>query len=257
MRFVGKGYDEILTETVRRGYTLSSGAMCNNEIGMALLTYGGLYSTHIPMLREVEEGLSPLASSHDLRLSVALNSKGFVWGMDTYDETNPPTISPTFNQMPLISDTLFLTYFSVKPVYLRAVIGKFPDKPALNYIDGCSAETLVYPPIVGEPCLNMLHIPHGVNQSKHYHPADRIGYILKGKGTAFFRDEKKEKSSWEPHELEEGMGFYLPAFQPHHFSTTGEGEELRIVIFHPYSSWGPDHKSHQMLDETILQNRSE
>ena len=182
MQFIGKGYVKKLVETVHRENAFSAKRMCTQQIGMMLMTHGGLYNTHIPMLREVEEDLSPLASSHDLRLSVALNHKGFVWGLDTYDEANPPTISPTFNQIPLISDTLFMTYFAAKPLYLRAVIGKFPDKPALDYINGCSAETLVYPPIVGEPCLNMLHIPHGINQSKHYHPADRIGYILKGKG---------------------------------------------------------------------------
>jgi hypothetical protein len=51
----------------------------------------------------------------------------------------------------------------------------------LKYIDGCTDSLLISPWRLGAACLNLLHIPPGVQQTMHTHPSDRIGVVVTGR----------------------------------------------------------------------------
>jgi hypothetical protein len=51
--------------------------------------------------------------------------------------------------------------------------GPIEPQGRLRYIDGCTDSLLVGPPVLGDPCLNHLHIPAGTRQTQHTHPSLR------------------------------------------------------------------------------------
>jgi len=52
----------------------------------------------------------------------------------------------------------------------------------LRYIDGCTDSLIIPPVVLGDPCLNLLHIPPGTRQTSHTHPSIRLGMIVSGRG---------------------------------------------------------------------------
>jgi len=112
----------------------------------------------------------------------------------------------------------------------------------LRYIDGCSDTLLVCPPVLGEPCLNHLHIPPHTNQSAHTHPSSRIGVILRGSGEC-----RTETGSYP---LRPGMGWYIPTGCLHSFHTAEES--LDVIAWHPDSDFGPTHAHHPMVSRTFV-----
>ncbi len=120
--------------------------------------------------------------------------------------------------------------------------GPLEDKGRLRYIDGCSDTLLVCPPLLGEPCLNHLHIPPHTLQSSHTHPSTRLGVILRGSG------ECRTPEGGFP--LSPGMAWYIPTGCLHAF-TTGE-EALDVIAWHPDSDFGPTHDHHPMVSRTFV-----
>jgi mannose-6-phosphate isomerase-like protein (cupin superfamily) len=112
----------------------------------------------------------------------------------------------------------------------------------LKYIDGCSDSLLVCPARIGEPCLNLLHLPPHTAQTAHTHPSERIGIILRGAGTC--RTPEGE------HALGPGMFWWIPPGAVHAFHT-GE-DSLDVLAWHPDSDFGPTHDAHPMLNRTIV-----
>ena len=112
----------------------------------------------------------------------------------------------------------------------------------LRYIDGCTDSLLIPPWRRGEACLNLLHIPPGVEQTMHTHPSDRIGVVVSGRGQCVTPAGSTE--------LEPGVLWRIPAEGLHRFRT--EGEALRIVAWHPDSDFGPTDEDHPMLRKTFV-----
>jgi quercetin dioxygenase-like cupin family protein len=112
----------------------------------------------------------------------------------------------------------------------------------LSYIDGCSNSNLVDPPRNGDPCLNYLYFPPGIEQTFHTHPSVRIGTILSGRGWADLDDEKIE--------LKQGVKFVLERHVKHRFITTDS--HMSIMIFHPDSEDGPRDEHNPMKTRTYL-----
>jgi hypothetical protein len=146
--------------------------------------------------------------------------------------------------------------------------GPLEPQGRLKYIDGCSDTLLICPPVVGEPCLNHLHIPPGTNQTPHTHPSQRIGVIVRGSGycltpydgtseIAFGQmlDEHPDGSCWVKTELREGMGWWIPTGLLHSFHT-GEDEFLDVIAWHPDSDFGPRHDDHPMVNRTYVNDVS-
>lgn len=112
----------------------------------------------------------------------------------------------------------------------------------LPYIDGCSDTLLLAPPIMGDPCLNFLHVPPHVSQTEHTHPSVRVGYIIAGHGWCETPDGNREMS--------QGLIFILPPNGRHSFHTGAE--HLEILVYHPDSDFGPTPLNHPMINKTLL-----
>lgn len=119
----------------------------------------------------------------------------------------------------------------------------------LSYIDGCSDSLLVYPPRQGDPCLNHLHFPAGIEQTQHTHPTIRMGIVIRGSGEAF---STSKHSPWSV-PLKAGMVFLLGAQEQHSFKTLN-GETMDVVAYHPDSDWGPTDAIHPMRNRTYIGN---
>ena len=116
----------------------------------------------------------------------------------------------------------------------------------LSYIDGCSNSILISPPRNGDPCLNYLYFPEGVDQTFHTHPSVRIGIIVHGHGMADYYEQGQLKSV----PLQQGDWFVLPRHVRHRFSTSNS--PMSIVVFHPDSDDGPVDEHNPMKTRTFL-----
>ena len=112
----------------------------------------------------------------------------------------------------------------------------------LRYIDGCTDSLLIPPVALGDPCLNLLHIPPGTRQTAHTHPAVRVGLIVRGRGECVTPDNRSP--------LHPGLAFVIPAGSRHSFHTAGDA--LLVIAYHPDSDFGPTHECHPMVNRTIL-----
>lgn len=61
---------------------------------------------------------------------------------------------------------------------MRSMGGPIEKTGRLKYIDGCTDSLLIPPVKKGDPCLNHLHFPVGIEQTMHTHPSIRIGQSL-------------------------------------------------------------------------------
>jgi mannose-6-phosphate isomerase-like protein (cupin superfamily) len=127
------------------------------------------------------------------------------------------------------------------------IAGPVEWRGRLRYIDGCTDSLLIPPPMMGDPCLNLLYFPPGIDQTMHTHPSDRIGMILSGRGQC----EHLSPAGIVTTELTAGMLFCIHTDGPHRFRTP-YGEDMRVLAYHPESDFGPTHEQHPMLNRTIV-----
>lgn len=121
-----------------------------------------------------------------------------------------------------------------------------PNIGRVKYIDSCTDSLLVAPPKLGDPCLNALYFPPGIDQSFHTHPSSRLGAVLAGSGFACVDGE-------EPQELrlQQRDSFFLPAGEVHRFRT--EDSPMVVIAYHPDSDWGATDEVHPMINRTFLE----
>ncbi|HEX8556691.1 MAG TPA: hypothetical protein VF668_01240 [Pyrinomonadaceae bacterium] len=134
-------------------------------------------------------------------------------------------------------------------------VGRIEDKGRLSYIDGCSDTLLVSPPRQGDPCLNYLHFPPGIDQTQHTHPSIRFGVVARGAGVAY-QAKGPQGDGWEE-ALTAGKVFLLEEQELHSFRTTRlpegvESPRMDIIAFHPDTDWGPTDQLHPMLNRTYI-----
>lgn len=120
--------------------------------------------------------------------------------------------------------------------------GPVENTGRLRYIDGCTDSLLVPPVLLGDPCLNLLHIPHRTRQSAHTHPSVRVGLIVRGSGECVTPEGRFP--------LRPGLAFVIPEGTLHSFHT--DREALVVIAYHPDSDFGPTHECHPMVNRTIL-----
>ncbi|QDU95839.1 AraC-like ligand binding domain protein [Lignipirellula cremea] len=118
--------------------------------------------------------------------------------------------------------------------------GPLEETGRLQYIDGCSDSLLIPPGMRGDPCFNYLHLPAGIDQTRHTHPSFRLGLVVRGAGICR-TDEGDQR-------LAVGDLFLIHADGLHSFHT--HEQELAVVAFHPDSDFGPTHDDHPMLNRT-------
>lgn len=125
----------------------------------------------------------------------------------------------------------------------ESLIRLTPGVPGnLSYIDGCSNSNLVHPARNGDPCLNYLYFPAGINQTFHTHPSYRIGLVLSGSGVA--------DTGTDQYALTPGKMFILGRHARHRFFTTDS--DLSLMVFHPDSEDGPRDEFNPMKSRTYL-----
>lgn len=120
--------------------------------------------------------------------------------------------------------------------------GPIEPRGRMRYIDGCTDSLLIPPWKKGEPCLNLLHIPQGIEQTMHTHPSDRIGVVVSGHGQCVTPEGVTS--------LQPGLIWRIPKDAEHRFRTPGDS--LQIVAWHETSDWGPTDDSHPMLAQTLV-----
>lgn len=114
------------------------------------------------------------------------------------------------------------------------------------YIDGGTNSLLIPPIKLGDPCLNAMYFPPGVNQTLHTHPSYRIGIVVAGAGDV--------ETPQVVRSLEPGTIFLIPANSLHKFRT--HHNSLTVVVFHPDSDTGFTHQDNPMLKRTIVDGMS-
>lgn len=128
-------------------------------------------------------------------------------------------------------------------------IGRVEDSGRLKYIDNCMDSMLSHPIKFGDPCLNALYMPNGVNQTMHTHPSTRAGYIITG-GAKCITPEAVQP-------LEDGMIFYLPTDKEHKFVTDHNTSAImKLVAYHPDSDFGATDEVHPMINRTMVEGVS-
>jgi len=126
-------------------------------------------------------------------------------------------------------------------------LGSIEAEGRLAYIDGCSDTVLVAPARLGDPVLNFLHFPPGIEQSVHSHPSIRLGVVARGGGEAHGPGPKGEP--WHL-PLTPGSVFLLSPHEMHAFRTTTGRSSMDVIAYHPDSDWGPTDGEHPMLNRT-------
>ncbi|MCA9514276.1 MAG: cupin domain-containing protein [Myxococcales bacterium] len=124
--------------------------------------------------------------------------------------------------------------------------GPIEARGRLRYIDGGTDTLIVPPPVLGDPCLNLLHLPPGTRQTMHAHPSLRAGVIARGHGRCVTPGGARA--------LAPGDAFVIPDGADHCFHT--DGEALTVIAFHPDSDSGPSHEDHPMLNRTLVGGES-
>jgi quercetin dioxygenase-like cupin family protein len=126
---------------------------------------------------------------------------------------------------------------------IYAMGGPIEAQGRLRYIDGCSDTLLCAPPLLGDPCLNHLHFPAGIQQTPHTHPSLRAGIIAKGQGVCVANQQTMPLST--------GCLFYIAKNTEHCFMT--DTSTMDVIAYHPDSDWGPTHQSHPMVNRTLVE----
>lgn len=114
------------------------------------------------------------------------------------------------------------------PQARTAVVGQATYLP---YVNGCSTRQVFAPERIGDPTLQLLHMPpHASEQVHHIHSTARVVHILSGRGRCVVgMDQMIEK-----HELTAGMSLVFHPMCPHHFET--DDESLLALPLHIFSS---------------------
>lgn len=138
------------------------------------------------------------------------------------------------------------------------LFGVVEKEGRLAYIDGCTDSLLIPPIKLGDPCLNHLHFPAGIDQTAHTHPSHRIGIVSSGHGVCKtpFGDAELSPGTifvikeWNGTGYSYGLDGNLHEDGTHKFATGDTG--LDVIAFHPDSDFGPTDINHPMINRTIV-----
>lgn len=128
--------------------------------------------------------------------------------------------------------------------------GPIEQKGRLLYIDGCSDSLLIPPIIKGDPCLNYLHFPAQISQTRHTHPSMRVGVVARGRGRCVVPSNEDGTGIDITIPLTPGNIFVIPTNGHHSFFT--DDSEMDVIAYHPDSDTGPTHNDHPMINRTIV-----
>jgi len=181
------------------------------------------------------------------------SSQGSCWGFIQHGEAQLDTPQGTFllragmyfaSPDPLersgTGEGLLVTQTEHQAFFMMG--GPVEARGRLRYMDGCTDSLLIAPPLLGDPCLNLFHIPRHTFQHQHTHPSLRAGMIVAGSGQCI--------TPAQSYPLVAGQAFVILPHAPHSFAT--ETEELLVIAYHPDSDFGPTDEHHPMINRTYL-----
>ena len=131
-----------------------------------------------------------------------------------------------------------------------SVGGPIEEQGRLRYIDGCSDSLLVHPSLKGNPCLNHLHFPTHIDQTRHTHPSIRVGIVARGRGRCVVPENDDGSGPDLSIPLVPGQVFLIPTDGQHSFFT--DDQTMDVIAYHPDSDTGPDHDDHPMVNRTLV-----
>ena len=131
-----------------------------------------------------------------------------------------------------------------------SVGGPIEEQGRLRYIDGCSDSLLVHPSLKGNPCLNHLHFPTHIDQTRHTHPSIRVGIVARGRGRCVVPENDDGSGPEISIPLVPGQVFLIPTDGQHSFFT--DDQTMDVIAYHPDSDTGPDHDDHPMVNRTLV-----
>jgi hypothetical protein len=120
--------------------------------------------------------------------------------------------------------------------------GPVEPKGRLRYIDSCTDTCLIQPVKMGDPCLNALYFPPGIDQTPHTHPSMRAGIIHSGYGACILPEGEVV--------LTPGMRFVIVQDGVHSFRT--DNDQMTVIAYHPDTDFGPTDEFHPMLNRTVI-----
>ncbi|MES2528013.1 MAG: cupin domain-containing protein [Bdellovibrionota bacterium] len=199
-------------------------------------------------------GFENISTSHKSKSSFVFQGQGTLWGFTQEGTLKAKTGDVSWEVKPLqwfclpfkkgaelflAPGTRVFIMHADRLQGLSSMGGPVEAEGRLRYIDGCTDSVLYSPPMIGDPCMNLLHFPEGVDQTEHYHPSFRSGIVCRGTGVCVSASDDA---------LEVGTIFYLPSKMRHKFRTTQHS--MDVISFHPDSDWGPTHDIHPMINRT-------
>jgi mannose-6-phosphate isomerase-like protein (cupin superfamily) len=115
-----------------------------------------------------------------------------------------------------------------KPPSRSVTVGRSTHLP---YINGCSTRQIFTPERIGDPTLQLLHMPPFASEQVHHiHSTTRVVHVIEGRGRCVVGMDKWQSK----HELSPGMSLVLHPMCPHHFET--DDESLLVLPLHIFSS---------------------
>ena len=128
------------------------------------------------------------------------------------------------------SSAIVVEYVGLHLLESRYYVQNELDMGNLSYIDGGTNTTAVNPGRLGDPVVNYVHFPAGMQQTLHTHPSHRVGMVLKGRGLIELDDSEFP--------LEPGDVFFMQRNVLHNF-TCPHNEDVVLFVFAPDSGTGP------------------
>jgi quercetin dioxygenase-like cupin family protein len=120
------------------------------------------------------------------------------------------------------------------------------DMGNLSYMDGGTNTTAVNPGRLGDPVINYVYFPAGMQQTLHTHPSHRIGIVLKGRGLI-----ELDKGEFP---LEQGDVFFMQRNVLHNFMCPFN-EDVILFVFAPDSGTGPTDEINPLKIRTYVKQQ--
>lgn len=142
-----------------------------------------------------------------------------------------------------LGTAVVIEYMGLRLLESRYYVQDQLEMGNLSYMDGGTNTTAVNPGRLGDPVVNYVHFPAGMEQTLHTHPSHRVGMVLKGQGLVELNDSKFP--------LEQGDVFFLQRNVLHNF-TCPYDQDVILFVFAPDSGTGPTDEVNPLKIRTYI-----
>ena len=115
----------------------------------------------------------------------------------------------------------------------------------LSYMDGGTNTNAINPSRSGDPVINYVFFPKGMDQTPHVHPSHRIGFCVRGHGQTDLIEDRVP--------MKRGDVFFMSRMELHHFLTPQD--DCVLFVFAPDSESGPTDEFNPLKARTYIDRR--